>query len=214
MYPHQAPTIYRATCRNIRTLEQSQLPDILILNCPAPSTVSNTAPVFAVYNGWSPVNRLRDLVSWLVELANRPNLHPHHENSFIIQTQNPSHFRHHTMNIFDPNRFLVGFPTQSQAPKRSLSMSDIRFSTDCTSSNLPQNSSSTMDITGGHSEPSERFLTSCGSLAGAGHADRYGTGIGSFQGLTTNKMNHSTATGSSGNGGKSNQSTSYMMDSS
>ena len=230
MYPHQAPSIYRAMCKNVRTLEQRQLPDILVvLNNPAvPSSsssstiASNGQQLFAIYNGWSPVNRLRDLVAWLVTLVNIPNIQSQngHTNTSIAQTQTAQsqqpHFIHNSLHIFDPIRFHVGFPTHQQAPKRSLSMSDIRITTNYEVNTKEKN---IMDVTGTgtYNESSERFLTSCGSLAGAAHAGKYGANMDACQGQISNESNNFTTTNTASNAQSTSQFTPSninMMDSS
>lgn len=167
MYPHQSPVIYRSSCKNWK--EERQLPAILVLNNPDPSTCplrmsdSDGEEVFASFVGWSPVCRLKDLCQWLIDLSNRPNLYCNR--SGITGAENqcrpsvlgvlPKH-----MNLFGPNRFDVGFPKKTDNPRRSLSLTDIGLM-DATSYDMMMTDNSDHNL----SASKESFLISCGSLA-------------------------------------------------
>ena len=206
MYPHEPPIIHRSTCKSLKTQEEQQLPDILVVNNPDPSVSAyavlptkykgQSEKLFAVYNKWSPVSRLQDLIMWLFNLSNQPTKYRYHhhlipntwrETSNSYNNTTPSNTaRHRAMQLYNSNRFNVGFPTNQQKmkeqPKRSLSMGDFQMaSINNTRSVNTWNPSLTMDDDMGQDENSERFLSSCGSIAGASHAGRYDYNVATFQ---------------------------------
>eukprot|EP00814_Leptocylindrus_danicus_P020593 CAMPEP_0116026812 /NCGR_PEP_ID=MMETSP0321-20121206/14147_1 /TAXON_ID=163516 /ORGANISM="Leptocylindrus danicus var. danicus, Strain B650" /LENGTH=315 /DNA_ID=CAMNT_0003499829 /DNA_START=174 /DNA_END=1121 /DNA_ORIENTATION=- len=172
MYPHQPPVIYRTMRRPSANHEQQQLGEILVSNDPNPHNDNEYSPrhsddIFAVYEGWSPVSRLKDLILWMATLpTNTAGSHPQqgtaamqaamqrmvpprHPLSAQAQGQDNVKTSKH-QNHFLPNRFDLGYPRKP--PTRSLSLTDIRLD------------DSVMD-TAEDPFSQETFLASCGPLS-------------------------------------------------